>query len=109
MSNELALSTIGMSAYNYLAKSGVVMPKPTLKSMISSQLRYTITQSVFDAAIAALLARGYIRNVDVGAGTVDVVDTQRRIVRWRSHSGDGWNGWTIMGSTGPITLQEAIQ
>ena len=101
----IALSTVGLSAYNVLTRQAGPTPASTIHNVVFHGLEdESITPEVFARALAELEARGFIKIVDVAAGTIDVVDSRRRLVRWRDRTGDGWQNWMVDDLRGPQRL-----
>ncbi len=98
---NIALSTLAMSAYNVLARNGGPAPARSIFNVVvAAHEDPTITPEDFAAALARLETYRYIRIVDAEKGLVDVLDPNRRVVRWRKRTNDGWDGWMVEGAKG---------
>lgn len=102
---NIALSTIGLSAYNVLTRQAGPTPASLIHTVVLHGLQNAeITQDVFARALAELEARGFIRIVDRDKGLIDVTDDRRRLVRWRDRTEDGWANWLVDDIRGPQRL-----
>ena len=101
-----ALSTVGLSAYNVLARSGGPMPSGKLFQVVRTASEDdTLTAQEFGQALDKLLLKKLIRPLN--DGVFDVVDPKRRLVRWRDREGDGWSKWQVSSPAGPILLNSS--
>lgn len=103
---QQAQSTIAMSAYNVLAIIGRPTTPAELHQAVSNLYGEEIPRPDFVEATMQLVTRKYIR--ELPGSLLATKDEQRRRVRWRDRTGDGWGNWLVEDPRGPQKLEDVI-
>jgi hypothetical protein len=108
MDTELyALSTIGMTLYNFLAYDRASRTAMEMVVDPRVQEQHAVTIETVDAALAELLHRGRLKVLD---DSFSLVDPKSRLCIKRNQDDDGgWGGWELQNGFHRIPIEEAIQ
>jgi hypothetical protein len=108
----IAVSTIGMTAYNFLTVAPRELTAAELYVATSRSLGAHIEQADFIAAMKVLIRKQYLFVNQCGDGPdrFSCFDQRRRRIRWRDRSpnSDGWGGWLAENPGGPPIPIEAV-
>lgn len=97
-------STLGFTAYNLIALSGGLTVADIVSGVLGVHTVEAPEQSQIEAAIGGMESRGWI---ELDAGKYVLKDSQRRLVKWRARTGEGWDGWKVDDpDAGPLSIEQ---
>ena len=111
MMENLWDSTVAFTAYNLFAVTG---SSATFDDVVTGVQNVHGPEGVepdqVRRALAVMLHRGWI-DFDKAGRTYSLRDQQRRIVKWRERTNQGWDGWQADGgpSVGQIPIEQVTQ
>jgi hypothetical protein len=97
-------STLGFTAYNLIALSGSLSLANIVSGVLGVHSVEAPEQSQIEAAVAGMVSRGW---VDVSGSDYSLKDSQRRLVKWRARTSEGWDGWKVDDpDAGPLPIEQ---
>jgi len=102
---NLAPSTIGMSAYNWIAVRSGPMATADILAGLRAEWFPELTERSLREALETMVAR---KRIAMAGDTFDVRDAQRRIVTARERSGDGWEQWRVSDRRAAVRVAKAV-
>lgn len=90
-------STCAFTAYNSLALAGPMTLSAVVSAVQTVHSAEAPAQEQIELGLAGMMSRGWI---SFNGSTYALRDSERRIVKWRARSNDGWDDWKVEGLTG---------
>jgi len=105
MMELVALSTVGLTAYNMLAQHGGSLSAAEVQAFASAQ-GFTYPEERVVKALTALRVRGRVAEKD---GTFRALGPAGVVCHLRDASGDGWSGWRLRRLDRPPAHRVAVR